>query len=359
MSTVLVSSLLTKASNTGIASVRRLRAALWPIMQTSVAAGLAWFIAHRLLREPQPFFAPMTAVICLSATNLVRGRRAGQMIVGVALGILLGHQVAAMLGRSAIAVAVAVLCSLCVAVLIGRGFFAQGVTFFNQTASAAVLVVVFAHHGTVVTERLIDVLIGGGLALVFSMLLFPANPMVVLRNARAGVLAALDDILTQVTRAREMMSNPDGGDADWQLPAFDQLHHQLGRLIEARSTARLVTQRAPRRWAARDIVREADRQAAKLGLLAACVLHFARAVTPALAEWNPPDLSDAIVSLAAGIALADADPRAATVHAVTARRHASALHAAATTRGHAMLVDLVTSCIDDLEQVIEPSGMQA
>jgi uncharacterized membrane protein YgaE (UPF0421/DUF939 family) len=45
---------------------------------------------------------------------------------------------------------------------------------------------VFIHHGSVMNERLIDVLIGGGMALVFSMLLFPANPVVVLRNARAG-----------------------------------------------------------------------------------------------------------------------------------------------------------------------------
>lgn len=348
----MTTSLLTRASSTSAASVRRLRAVLWPITQTSVAAGLAWYIAHRLLGEPQPFFAPMTAVVCLSATNLVRARRAGQMIVGVSLGILLGELVAALLGRDAVAIGIAVLFSLCIAVLIGRGFFAQGVTFFNQTASAAVLCVVFVHHGKVVNERLIDVLIGGGMALLFSMLLFPANPVVVLRNARAGVLAALHDILTQVVDA---MSDPDGRDADWQLPAFDQLHHQLGRLLEARSTARLVSQRAPRRWAARGVVREADHQAAKLGLLAACVLHLARAITPALAQWNPPDLYDTIVDLAAGVALADSDPRAAAVHAIAASRHGSALHDAAETRSQAVLVDLVLSCIEDLQQVIEPS----
>ncbi|MHA7652340.1 FUSC family protein [Mycobacterium sp. ML4] len=342
-------SLLARASHTGVASVRRLRAVLWPITQTSVAAGLSWYIAHNLLGEPQPIFAPLTAVVSLSATNMVRARRAGQMIVGVALGILLGDQVVGMLGVRALAIAIAVLFSLSVAVLIGRGFFAQGVTFFNQTASAAVLVVVFAHQGRVVNERLIDVVIGGGLALVFSMLLFPANPVTVLSNARAGVLAALHDILTQVVDA---MSEPDGRDADWQLPAFDQLHHQLGRLIDARSTARMLTQRSPRRWGLRDTVRVSDRYAAKLGLLAACVLHLARAVTPALAEWNPPALYDAITDLAAGIALADADPRAASVHASAARHYASGLHEAAQTTNQSVLVALVESCIDDLDQVI-------
>lgn len=294
----------------------------------------------------------MTAVVCLSATNLVRSRRAGQMIVGVTLGIVLGDQVADVLGRGAVAIGIAVLLSLCVAVLIGRGFFAQGVTFFNQTASAAVLCVVFVHHGNVVNERLVDVMIGGGMALVFSMLLFPANPVVVLRNARAGVLAALHDILTQVVDA---MSEPEGRGTNWQLPAFDHLHHQLGRLIEARGTARLVSQRAPRRWSARGIVREADRQAAQLGLLGACVLHLARAITPALTEWNPPALSDTMIEVAAGIALADADPRAAAVHATAARGHVAALHDAAATRSQVVLVDLVQFCIDDLQQVIEPA----
>ncbi|WP_205877677.1 FUSC family protein [Mycobacterium camsae] len=345
-------SLLARASHTGLSSVRRLRSVLWPITQTSVAAGLAWYIAHRLLGEPEPIFAPLTAVVSLSATNMVRARRAGQMIVGVVLGILLGDQVVGMLGVRAITIGLAVLFSLSVAVLIGRGFFAQGVTFFNQTASAAVLVVVFAHQGSVVNERIVDVLIGGGLALVFSMLLFPVNPVTVLSNARAGVLAALRDILAQVVDAA---SRPDGLDADWQLPAFDQLHHQLGRLIEARSTARMVTQRSPRRWSARGVIRDADRQAAKLGLLAACVLHLARAVTPALAQWNPPALQDAIIDLAAGIALADADPRAATVHAVSARHYVVDLHAAAATTGQTVLVALVESCIDDLQQVI-PAG---
>jgi hypothetical protein len=84
------------------------------------------------------------------------------------------------------------------------------------------------------------------------------------------------------------------------------------------------------------------------------VQHLARAVPPALAEWHPPPLYEAIVELAAGIALADTDPRAAAVHAAVARRHAPALHDAAQTRSQAVLVDLVESSIDDLQQVIEP-----
>jgi hypothetical protein len=57
----------------------------------------------------------------------------------------------------------------------------------------------------------------------------------------------------------------------------------------------------------------------------------------------------------AGIALADTDPRAAAVRAAAVRRHVPAVHDAAATRSQAVLVDLVESCIDDVQQVVEPS----
>ena len=70
-------------------------------MQTSVAAGLAWYIAHDLLRHPQPFFAPIAAAVCLSTSNVLRAQRAMQMMIGVALGIGMGAVVQGLLGTGA------------------------------------------------------------------------------------------------------------------------------------------------------------------------------------------------------------------------------------------------------------------
>lgn len=66
----------------GAVSVQRLRPTAWPIVQTSVAAGLSWYIAHTLLKHPQPFFAPIAAMVCLSASSVLRGQRAVQMMLG-------------------------------------------------------------------------------------------------------------------------------------------------------------------------------------------------------------------------------------------------------------------------------------
>jgi uncharacterized membrane protein YgaE (UPF0421/DUF939 family) len=79
----------------------------------------------------------MAAVMCLSATNVLRGQRAVQMIIGGVLGIALGAGAEALLGTGLIAVAGAVFIALCVAVLIGRGFIAQGLVCVGHPAGPA------------------------------------------------------------------------------------------------------------------------------------------------------------------------------------------------------------------------------
>jgi uncharacterized membrane protein YgaE (UPF0421/DUF939 family) len=329
--------------------MHRLRGAVGPIAQTSVAAGLAWYFTHDVLGHRQPFFAPIAAVVCLSATNVLRGQRAVQMIIGGVLGIGLGAGAQALLGTGPVAVAGAVFIALCVAVLIGRGFIAEGLMFVNQAGVAAVLVVVFA-GGDLVAERLFDTVVGGGLAIVFAVLLFPANPTTLLRQARVGMLAALHDALTRIADIAGDRARIAG---DWPLPVVELLHQQSAVLAEARTTARHKVRVAPRRWAARNAVRDADRQAAHLGLLASSVLHLARVVGHALDDGLPQPVRAAIGELAAAAALVDSDPASADEHAAAACRHAADVQAAACHNTGLVVATVVQTCADDLQQVIE------
>lgn len=254
-------SLLVRTACGGRAVAQRLRTVLWPITQTSVVAGLAWYLTHDVFNHPQAFFAPISAVVCMSATNVLRARRAQQMIVGVALGIVLGAGVHALLGSGPIAMGVVVFIALSVAVLCARGLVAQGLMFINQAAVSAVLVLVFASNGSVVFERLFDALVGGGLAIVFSILLFPPDPVVMLCSARADVLAAVRDILAELVNT---VSDPTSAPPDWPMAAADRLHQQLNGLIEVRANAAMVARRAPRRWGVRSTVRDLDQQAVYL-----------------------------------------------------------------------------------------------
>ena len=86
----------------------RLRRALWPIAQTAVAAGLAYFIAHSLVGHVQPFFAPIAATVSMSTSTDLRAQRAVQLVAGALLGIAIGAGVAALLGTGPAALGVAV-----------------------------------------------------------------------------------------------------------------------------------------------------------------------------------------------------------------------------------------------------------
>jgi uncharacterized membrane protein YgaE (UPF0421/DUF939 family) len=182
-------------------TAQRFRDVLWGITQASVAAGLAWYVAHDVLGHADPFFAPIAAAVCLSASNALHAQRAIQNVTGVAFGITLGAAVEVLLGTESIAIAVAVFVALWAAMLIGRGFIGQDTTFANQTASSAILVMALS-GGDLLFQRLQEALIGGGLALVLSLLLFPANPLAVLRDARVGVWAPCMKSLPRLLRTR-------------------------------------------------------------------------------------------------------------------------------------------------------------
>jgi hypothetical protein len=178
------------------AGFKRLREVWFTLVQTSVAAGLAWYLAHDVLDHPQPFFAPIAAAVSLSISNVLRAQRAIQMMIGVTLGIGLGTLVQLALGPGAISLAVAALIALCAAVLIGHGYIGHGMMFANQTVISAILVLALFRSG-VGWERIFDALIGGCLAIVFAVVLFPADPLKLLRRARVGVLGVLQGVLTR------------------------------------------------------------------------------------------------------------------------------------------------------------------
>lgn len=334
------------------AGIKRLRAVWFNLVQTAVAAGLSWYLAHDVLEHPQPFFAPIAAAVSLSTSNVLRAQRAVQMMVGVTLGIGLGSVVQGLLGPGAVPIAVAALVALGAAVFIGGGFIGHGMMFANQTVVSAILVLAL-YHGGVGLERIFDALIGGAVAIVFAVLLFPADPLKVLRDARVGVLGVLHDVLS---RAADVAVGRKVPPPDWPLTAVDRVHERLSGLLEARTTARHVVTIAPRRWAVRDTVQAADHQAVHVALLAGSVLQLARAVAPdadGCREGLPQTVHTVLVVLGAATALADHDPAGACAYTASARHHASELQSGAREKTQLILADAVNACVDDLQRVID------
>src|SRR5262245_47154264 len=61
-----------------------------PMVQTSLAAGLSWFVAVHLFGHRAPFFAPVAAIVSIDMTPGQRLRRAIELIVGAGVGIGVG-----------------------------------------------------------------------------------------------------------------------------------------------------------------------------------------------------------------------------------------------------------------------------
>jgi uncharacterized membrane protein YgaE (UPF0421/DUF939 family) len=177
----------------------RYRSAFEPILLASIAAAIAWLIAHDVLGHPQPFFAILVATL---------------------------HK-----------------------------------------------------HGAG-SERAVDAIIGGAVAFVLGVLLFPAEPRSILEGAERSVLRTLARTLERT--AIEGVGH--AGEHGWALAASYEIHQRLAELARARSTAQANVRVAPRRWRLRETVDAETRRTAQLDLLANAALGLVRAAT---AESDP------------------------------------------------------------------------
>jgi uncharacterized membrane protein YgaE (UPF0421/DUF939 family) len=271
------------------------------VWQTPLAAGLAWYIAHTLLGHHQPFFAPTAAAVSLSKVRVLRGQRALQLIVGVVLGIGIGTAVKAVAGpptgaSGAIAIGVATLIALVAALVLGGGLFEQGVLFVNQSAGSAILMITVAGAATS-SERLFDALIGGGVTLVITVLLFPVAPLPLIQRAVRQVLAELRDTLARLAELADTDQTPEPG---WVLATGQRIHRELAGLQQAEFNARQVASFSPRRWPQRSRVRRAGEQAEPLHLVATTVLSLTHAsmAAPDVEQGLPPAQRQALHELA-------------------------------------------------------------
>ncbi len=152
--------------------ILRLRSGWLQILQTGVAACVAWFLAVLLLGLEEPTFAPIAAVISLGLAIGERGRRVVELTFGVAFGVVIADFLVSAIGVGAVQGGILVVLAMSAAVFFGRGDL--GV---NEAAiSAMILMITFGAVGTVFPpERFLEALIGGGVALLVNALL-PINP---------------------------------------------------------------------------------------------------------------------------------------------------------------------------------------
>jgi uncharacterized membrane protein YgaE (UPF0421/DUF939 family) len=205
------SGVLAVARQRGFSAVRanmeralgRLRAGSWPVVQTAVAAALAWSAAAVILGHERPFVAAIAAVISVGAVAGQTLRRAAEWILGVAVGLTVADLIMFVIGTGPIQTGVMVGLAMFAALLI-RG----GIMFWTEAGVSAILVAGLDPTTSGVSpDRFLEALVGGGVALAVSAT-FPSNPST---RARQAARQVLEDLATAL---RDSAAALIGGDLE-------------------------------------------------------------------------------------------------------------------------------------------------
>jgi uncharacterized membrane protein YgaE (UPF0421/DUF939 family) len=171
---------------------------MWPILQTASAAVAAWYLALALLGGDRPLFAPIAAVIALGATVGQRGQRAFELVGGVILGIAVADLIVAAIGTGPWQAGIMVVLAMGAAVALGGREL-----LVAEAAVSAILIATLPAGGGFPPERFLEAIIGGGVALVASVLLFPPDPALLVGRALNRLFADLGRALGDTAQALE------------------------------------------------------------------------------------------------------------------------------------------------------------
>ena len=285
-----------EASRAGIRSRReRILTTARPILQTSVAASLAWLIATEVVGHATPFFAPISAVITLGLTIGERRRRAIELAIGVSVGIAIADLLVSWIGTGTWQVGVVTGLAMLAATLVGGG-----TLLASQAGASAVLVATLQPPEGFDFTRAADALVGSATALVVGSLFLPVNPVRLVRDAVAPVLDRLAAVLGRIAGALE---HRDGADAEAALTAITRLDTRYSQvsatLGAAGDAARIsVTRRGTLGRLERYVIAEVE-----IGVAIEDVRALARGATRALAldDSTPPEVIAAVRALAEAV----------------------------------------------------------
>jgi uncharacterized membrane protein YgaE (UPF0421/DUF939 family) len=264
----------------------------WPaILQSAVAAGIAWALAKLIVGQPKPFFAPAAAVISLGLSRGQPRRRAVELSIGVAVGIGIAAALVHLIGVGAIQVTVLVALVMAVSLLLNGSQI-----LINQAAVSALLIMTLPGQGAEI-DRFLDACVGGAVAIAFGLVFSFREPFAALEEARHGALADLAAALEAIAAA---LAEPDLAAAEAALVGARKLDAGVDTLYDAVSEAGENAAFSPRR---RALLEELDPQAGAAPQIDYAVRDarvLARATTTAVRRGAhlDPRLAEAVATLA-------------------------------------------------------------
>lgn len=224
-----------------LSRARRVRSKSVYILHSTIAAGLAFWVAREFAGHPQPFFAPMAAVIILGLSGSDRLKRAMEMAVGGIMGVAVGDTLFQFVGSGPFQMTVIVLISLIVGTFLSKS---QLVT--NQIVIGSILIATILPPGGQTTgmDRAVDALIGSAIGILV-IALIPSSPLAAGRAEISKVLSIGASVLSDVSQGLRT------GDAAIIQQARDAVRgtqSNINDMLDAAKSAKETTEVSPFMW---------------------------------------------------------------------------------------------------------------
>ncbi|HYN30519.1 MAG TPA: FUSC family protein [Dermatophilaceae bacterium] len=216
----------------------RLRERAVFIAQCGLAAAAAWFVAGTVLGHATPFFAPITAIVCLGLSFGQRLRRVLELMVGVAIGVLVGDLIVGVVGSGVWQLGLVVALAMALAALVG-----SGPLLTTQAGVQASVVVTLVAAPEQAFSRWLDAVVGGSVALAVAVVA-PRGPVLRPWQEAAEVLDEISQIL------RETADGLRSGDPDAESATLERARatdERLSSLREAAAEGMAVVRLSPLR----------------------------------------------------------------------------------------------------------------
>ncbi len=267
----------------------------WPILQTAAAASTAYFLAAFVMGSEQPFFAPIAAVLTLGLALGQRGRRAVEVAVGVAVGLVVADLIVLVIGVGTLQLGIVVTLAMAAVVL-----FSDRTLLVNQAAVSAILVIVLQPpEAGFSADRFFNALVGGGVALAINHLL-PVNPERRVERAARPVFDELAGVLEEISGA---LRESDPSRAERVLERAREVDEQVRTFYEAVEAGYETARRSPTRRRALGHLELYSSASIRLELSAINTRVLARGAANAVRRGDkiPPVLPEALVDLSRAV----------------------------------------------------------
>jgi uncharacterized membrane protein YgaE (UPF0421/DUF939 family) len=180
--------------------VDRWRDRIFFIAQCALAAGVAWALARYAVGHPQPFFAPVAAMVALGFSFGQRLRRVAEVMVGVAVGVGVGDLFVRFFGTGVAQIIFVVALAMSVAVLLGAG-----TLMTTQAGVQAAIVTTLLPNPGAGFSRWIDAALGGVVALAAATI----APAAAIRRPRQQATDVLNELAEILIETADGLRNKD------------------------------------------------------------------------------------------------------------------------------------------------------